>query len=93
MQHARMKNWSISANKGEEYQAPECRTNRLYGFAYGHPKFPNGHPVETSTIISITDQGTHKIVLTRNTEYEIWPEDINPVLEKAFPGYYQRMAV
>lgn len=42
---------------------------RLYGDAYGHPRFLNGSFIHTSRIIKIIKRGDNKIVETRNTIY------------------------
>ena len=88
---ARLKNWSVFSD-GDNFTAPELWTKRLQGNVYGHPRFKDGDPVNTSGIIEIIDKGTHKEVKTQSgSVYELYKVDIDPECEKQFPNYYERL--
>jgi hypothetical protein len=47
----RLENWIMVV--GDPYKAPECQKGCLTGYVYGNPKFEDGNPIVTSTIIEI----------------------------------------
>lgn len=64
----RLKNWSLFDNG----------SYHLRGNAYGHPRFNNGDLIDTSPIVSITDRGDHKEIITQSgTIYEIYTEEVD----------------
>jgi hypothetical protein len=94
-----LKDWSVTS-RGSEFTAPELRIPCLQGEVYGHPRFEDGTLVVTSGIKGIMSIETKekeviverkKIVITRNTEYNIFPEDIDPEYERQYPGAYDRL--
>lgn len=87
----KLKNWSVFS-KGSEFLPPELQSPHLQGDVYGNDKFPDGTYVHTSRIIGIEDKGTHKEVTTASgSVYELHKEDVDPVAEQQFPGYYERL--
>lgn len=85
-----MKNWSVMANP---FQAPEVQVTFLQGNAFGHPRFEEGSPVNTSRITGVTDHGEYKIVHTQNTDYRVTAADVDPDYEKLYPGAYSRLSI
>lgn len=56
---------------------PPLNIYRLYGKAYGHPKFPDGDYIFTSPIVKISDgDDGYKAVSTENTDYLVHPETV-----------------
>jgi len=49
---AKIHNWRI-VSAGSPFMAPECRTQSIQGEVSGHPRFPDGRSVTTSTIASV----------------------------------------
>ena len=47
----RLENWSINTT-GSLYQAPETAVTHLNGEVYGHDRFPEGHGITTSAVVS-----------------------------------------
>lgn len=87
-----LKNWSVFSNE-ELFLAPELRANMLHGFVYGHDRFPDGSPVNTSPITAVEDHGNYKVVVTRNTRYRITSDTVSPRYERAYPGAYDRITL
>ena len=86
-----LKNWSVFSNDND-FLPPELQVFRLQGNAYGHPRFNDGDPVNTSRIVKITDKGTYKEAETYSgSVYELHREDVDPECEKQFPNYYERL--
>jgi hypothetical protein len=49
-----LQNWFVRDRHMDDfYSAPECNYKVLAGDVYGHPRFPNGHSVKTSRLISV----------------------------------------
>lgn len=69
MQNARLEHWSIITRYANSYQAPETGRPSLNGKAYGHPRFPDGTGVDTSTIVSVDLD--NMVAHTLNTVYEL----------------------
>lgn len=90
----KFKSWFIETRLHDEYKAPELGVKVLVGNVYGHPCFPDGSFIHTSRIVGIEDMGDHKDILTRSgSRYSVFPEDVHPEAEKAFPGYYNRLSM
>lgn len=90
----RLKNWSMYAEGNNEFRPPELWNYHLQGNVYGHPRFNDGDPVNTSRIIDIVDKGDHKEAHTRSgTVYCLYKEDVDPECEKAYPNYYERFKI
>lgn len=87
-----LKNWSV-CQRGNEWMAPELRTNYLQGNVYGHPRFSDGDPVSTSSIENISNGDGCKIVKTRNTEYVLYKDDVSAEYELLYPGAYTRLSI
>lgn len=81
---ALMKNWSLTAANVNPYKAPELISAKLRGDVYGHPKFPDGTPVITSTILDVVNCGTYIIIETRNTNYKVFAENVDPEYERTY---------
>lgn len=92
MNTATMKCWSISSNQNG-FKSPELVRHRLRGLIYDDSRgyFPDGSAVETGNIISVTDNGSHKVVTTERTAYTVYPGDVDPEYEAQFPGAYGRI--
>jgi len=87
-----VKNWSITSNFAKEpFKAPELKGNFLQGHVYGHSVYPDGAGVKTSRIIGVVDCGDYKVVKTKNSEYRVYPKDVDLGAEAAFPNYYERL--
>lgn len=90
----RLKNWSVFASNDNGFTDPELFVYQLQGNVYGHPRFNDGDPVNTSTIEDIKDCGNHKEVKTRSgSVYCLYPEDVDPEAEKQFTNYYERLRI
>ena len=90
----KFKNWFIENRVANEFQAPELGVKVLNGIAYGHPSFPDGSFIHTSPIVGVEDMGDHKDIITRSgSRYSVFPEDVDPGAEEAFPGYYSRLSI
>lgn len=50
-------------------------SNRLYGEAYGHPKFKDGAYVVTTEIKDMNIKNGYRMAQTRNTLYRLNDED------------------
>lgn len=87
-----LKNWSV-CQRGNEWMAPELWTNYLHGNVYGHPRFEDGDPVSTSSIVDIKDGDGYKIVSTRNTDYVLRESEVDPEYESQYPGAYKRLSM
>jgi hypothetical protein len=87
-----MKCWSV-ISKSNGFTAPELLKHYLNGQIYDDSRrlFSNGTGITTSSIHKITDCGTHKIVETKNTLYAVYPTDVDPAYESAFPGAYAKL--
>jgi hypothetical protein len=47
-----LQNWAVIFNPtADAYTPPELMTSHLVGDAYGHPRFPEGHNITSSSII------------------------------------------
>ncbi|MCL2215797.1 MAG: hypothetical protein FWB91_02125 [Defluviitaleaceae bacterium] len=94
MNIAKMKNWSIALS-GDNFTAPELRRKVLQGNIYDDQagRFPDGSAVTTSPIVDIVHHTHFKSIFTRSTRYDMYPHDIDPEYEKAFPGAYKRLGV
>lgn len=90
----RLKNWSVFQREPSGFQPPEMGVFCLQGNAYGHTRFNDGDPVNTSRIIRVEDKGEYKEVTTRSGSiYHCYKEDVNLDAEKEFPNYYERLSV
>lgn len=89
-----LKNWSVFSNNNDGFKPPELSSFRLQGNVYGHPRFDDGDPVNTSRIVEITDKGTHKEVVTYSgSVYMLYKENVDPKCEEQFPNYYERLSL
>lgn len=90
-----LKEWSLFTDVDHpEFKAPEILHYHLQGKAYGHPKFNDGDPVNTSRIVDIKEFGDHKEATTRSgSVYILSKEDVDPECEKQFPNYYERFCM
>lgn len=86
-----IKNWAIGY--GFRFTEPESSDICLLGNVYGHPNIIDNHYVMTSLIINITDFSTYKIIETRNTQYKILPENVDPNYEEIYPNVYERLSI
>lgn len=95
-----LEDWYIVNNYSEEdmlYKAPEQLTKRLSGNVFGHSRFEDGYPVNTSTITELNlENGT---AMTRNTLYHLGkpaPEFIKwyneQTIEKVDLSKFKRLA-
>jgi len=85
-----MKCWGVPVDPNS-FAAPELQAYRLQGYVHGHPRFEDGDAVTTSRIIAIQDVGDHLVVSTKNTAYDVYPDDVDPAAEAQHPGYYERL--
>ena len=94
MNTAIIKKWSITTNENG-YKAPEFAKPQLCGeiFEDSRNEFPDGTSVTTSVIRKIIEHGTHKSVHMLNTQYKVYPADVDPDYEKQYPGAYSRLEV
>lgn len=90
----RLKNWSVFASNDNGFMPPELISLHLQGNVYGHPRFNDGDPVNTSRIVDLKNCGDHKEVITRSgSVYCLYPEDVDPRAEEQYPNYYERLCV
>lgn len=59
--------WGTNRQRGNGYTAPECLGACLTGAVRGHPKFPDGHRIDTSAIVDTW----HRYVLCRSRVYRL----------------------
>lgn len=85
-----MKCWGVPIDPNN-FAAPELQSYRLQGHVYNHPRFEDGAAVTTSRIVAIRDAGDHLKVSTKNTTYEVYPDDVDPAAEAQHAGYYERL--
>ena len=91
MKEAIMKNWSVTQDNFDPYTAPELIKYKLQGNVYGHPRFEDGTFVVTSSIQAVMNCGTHKNIKTRNTDYKIYPDDVDPEYEKVYGNAFEKI--
>ena len=75
-----LENWYISST-GDPYTPPEAVSLILNGDAYGHPRFPDGHTITTTSVVGVPFLATAlplkksirdgMIIETRNTFYKL----------------------
>lgn len=87
-----LKSWAVWSTV-DKYTAPELRTQVLVGNVYGHPRFADGTEVHTSSIREIVPHDNYKIVRTKNTEYHLYREDVDPCYLEFFPDAYERLSM
>ena len=94
MNTAVMKNWSVTTN-ANGFLAPEMVQCLLQGEIHNDSskRFKDGDSIITSAIQQIVDCGTHKVVSTTNTNYEVYPQDVDPRYEVAYPDAYARLQI
>lgn len=69
--------------------APEKGSGRLAGKVTGHPEFPDGEQIMTSTIVKITED--NKLITQSGSIYELgepaeWYESLFPKAKERFYG-------
>lgn len=69
----RLEQWKMGEQPGQEFVAPELRKKFLQGNVYGHPRFADGFPVNTSSLVSFDSKS--RIAQTKNTTYELGEMD------------------
>ena len=62
-----LKNWYVTGDPDDPYTAPERRSRRLVGQAYGHPNYKDGEPIVTSVIVAAEGRK----VTTKSREYTL----------------------
>lgn len=67
-----LQDWSIIITNPNPYAAPEAQKCKLHGKVYGHPDFPDGTEVTTSTILNKIDDETYE---TRSRIYKLGSKD------------------
>lgn len=88
-----LKKWSVFTTPSHDgYTPPELNPSRLHGLAYGHPRFEDGVEIDTTRIMELSVDGDCIIARTRNTQYMLRRNTIDPRYEKAFPGAFDRIA-
>jgi len=92
MNTAILKNWGITLNCGG-YLDPMLAKKQLHGFICDDSRgvFPDGMRITTSNINYVIDKESCKIVVTRNTHYTIFADEINPEYKKQFPNAYEQL--
>jgi len=65
----RLENWSVCMYKDSIYDSPETQVKYLQGDVYGHPRFPDGKNISSSTLILLDIE--NNCAKTRNTEYTL----------------------
>lgn len=72
----RLENWAVVLPPGlNPYSAPEQITQHLSGDAYGHGRFPDGHPITSTRIVGkrgamvATRSGSHYLLGTPAADY------------------------
>lgn len=94
MQQAIMKNWAVATiMEINPYSPPELIKYKLMGNVYKHPNHTDGTFVTTSSIQDIVDCGGYKIVKTRNTEYKIYPQDVDVNYENVYNNAFEKLSI
>lgn len=87
-----LKNWCVHTSPSSNgLVAPKPLPFRLHGLVYGHPNHDDGTEVNTSSIIEMALGDDCVFVRTRNTQYLIRKETIDPWYEQAYPGTYDKI--
>ena len=83
-----LKNWCVVNAVSQQIQLPKY----FRGSIYGHPVLKDGYLRTTSPTVEILDCGDYKVIVTvTGSRYRIYPEDVAPEAEAAYPGYYNRL--
>jgi len=92
MNTALMKNWSITNNQSG-YTPTELIKYYLNGNIYndGYGRFEDGFLATTSKILEVVDCEDHKVVITKATEYSVYPADVDEEYEKEYPDAFNRL--
>ncbi len=69
----RLENWKICESPSQDFIAPEIRKRFINGNVYGHSKFNEGVPVNTSILLSIDI--ANRVAVTKNSVYELGEMD------------------
>lgn len=83
----KMHNWLIGGK--EAYSPPEDQVKVIQGEVYGHPRFPDGHKINTSALIecwsrtAVSKSGTRYVLGRIDPDYRKW-------LKKEFPNWNWR---
>ena len=80
-----IENWSVI--RSDPYIAPEAGILRLHGNVFGHPKFPDGHEIQTSPIVGydlITDE-----IICKSRRYKLG--QVDPKYEEMFPDAKKKL--
>jgi len=81
----RIENWAVVVS--DPYAAPEARRQKLQGEVFGHPRFPDGTTVTTSSIVGKNWKG--HVTTSSGSYYELG--QVDPAYEEQFPGARDRL--
>jgi len=82
----KINNWAI-VSTNSPYTAPKMVACRLRGEVFGHPRFPDGKPVTTSSISHVT--ADRKVVTNSGSVYELG--DPLSEYEQKYPNAKERL--
>lgn len=86
----RIENWAVVHGEADPYTPPELITQHIHGQVYGHPKFPDGCNITTSSIQAVETDRTKITVVTKSgSRYELG--EVLPHYEATFPNARQRL--
>lgn len=85
----KIENWSIIVGGCNPYTAPELLTSCLYGKVYGHPRFPDGSVVTTSSIVGLRSIMEEIVITKSGSFYELGV--VNSLYETAYPNAKKRL--
>lgn len=87
-----LKNWCVVNAVSQQIQPQELIPKYFRGSIYGHPTLKDGYLRTTSPTVEILDYRDYKVIVTvTGSRYRIYPEDVAPEAEAAYPGYYKRL--
>lgn len=82
----KLENWSVIQMLGSGYDAPEIVKLHFRGLSYGHPRFEDGSPIVTTSIVGFSN-GVFKT--SSGSEYVLGNVDEN--YEAVYPNARQRV--
>lgn len=62
----KLENWSIVETDLDPYKPPECKSKKLSGSVYDHPRFLDGKDITTSRIVGAYQELNNIVVETKS---------------------------
>lgn len=83
----KIENWAVVSPVKSPYDSPELVGPSLNGQVFGHPRFPDGKWVTTSTICGINEE--NEVTTMSGSSYELG--QVRESYEEMFPGAKGRL--